>query len=78
MAKFYFTFGTDPLFPHSEKEFVEVEAGNRNEAGHKFSSVYPSRARSNLLNCAFVYREKEFNEIRNKYYSGRKPARTIN
>lgn len=77
MAKFYFTFGTDPLFPHVENEFVEVQAESRNEAYHKFLGVYPKRPGSNLLNCAFVYREQEFNKFRDKYYGGKKPVKTI-
>ncbi len=77
MARFYYTFGTDPLFPHGEKEFVTVEAESRGEADHKFLEVYPSRPGSHLLNCAFVYSEQEFDKFRDKYYSGKKPVRTI-
>lgn len=77
MARFYYTFGTDPMFPHGEKDYVVVEAENMNGADRKFLSVYPSRPGSNLLNCAFVYSEQEFNKFRDKYYCGRNPARTI-
>ncbi len=77
MARFYYTFGTDPQFPHGEKDYVVVEAENMNEADHKFMAAYPSRPGSNLLNCAFVYSEQEFNKFRDKYYRGRNPARTI-
>lgn len=77
MEKFYFTFGSDPLYPHGMDEFVEVEAEDMSEARKKFLSVYPPRPGRSFLNCAFVYSEKEFNGFRDKYYSGKKPARTI-
>lgn len=77
MARFYYTFGSDPQFPHGMDEFVEVEAGDMNNADRKFMAIYPPRPGSSLLNCAFVYDEMEFNKFRDKYYCGKEPARII-
>lgn len=78
MARFFYTFGTDSKFPHGERDYVVVVAENSKEADRKFKEVYPSRSGSNLLNCAFVYNEEQFDRLRDKYYMGIEPIRVIN
>jgi len=55
--KFYFTFGTDPQFPHYGG-WAEVFAANEDEARKKFRARHANR--SGFLNCAFVYSEAEW------------------
>lgn len=73
----FYTFGTDPRFPHGIEEYVEVHADTRNQADQKFKSRYPCREESNLLNCAWIYSEKEWERIYKEHYSGKRPARVI-
>lgn len=77
MKRFYYTFGTDPAFPHGAGEYVAVEAESEAEADQKFMEVYPPRPGSSLLNCAFVYAAEKFEAFRDKYYKGVEPARVI-
>lgn len=60
LPKFYFTFGTDRLFPY-QKGWVEVQAGNGDEALAIFNSHFPPRRPgSNTANCAFIYSQEQF------------------
>lgn len=58
---YYYTFGTDPLFPH-QNGWVEVIAASWPEAHSKFRAVYPDR-HPNVLNCAFFYEEDRWQKI---------------
>lgn len=73
----YFTFGTDPEYPHGFNEFVEVHADTESQADKKFMARYPCRPGSSLMNCAFVYNEEKWKEIYKKHYSGTRPAAVI-
>lgn len=73
---FYFTFGTNPQFPHGINEYVKVEARTMHEAEQIFRSVYPD-VHENCLNCAFVYTEDEFSQIKNVYYKDVEPVETL-
>ena len=53
--RFYFTFGTSPLFPY-QVGWVEVIADNYEQASNKFRTRFPDR-NDGLLNCAFSYSE---------------------
>ena len=77
MAKFYFTFGSDPEYPYGRNDYVEVEAKGLNEACCLFNLVHPPREGSDLLNCAFFYSEESFNKFREEYYPNRQPIETI-
>lgn len=58
---YYYTFGTDPLFPH-QNGWVEVIAASWPEAHSKFRAVYPDR-HLNVLNCAFFYEEDRWQKM---------------
>ena len=73
---FYFTFGTNPQFPHGINEYVKVEARTMHEAEQIYRSVYPD-VHENCLNCAFVYTEDEFAQIKDVYYKGVSPIETL-
>lgn len=60
MAKFYFTFGTNKVFPH-QGGWVEVEADSMNQAIDKFSHKYGHTKQGNGR-YSFCYPEKEFLE----------------
>lgn len=60
--KFYFTFGRDPQYPYGIDDYVVVEAKGYCEACSVFNIVHPPREGSNLINCAFIYSEKQFME----------------
>ena len=66
---FFFTFGTDPAYPYGFNDYVEVKANSLNEAAMLFNIVHPPRPGSELVNCAFMYTEKQFNEFRAKLYN---------
>lgn len=75
--RYFFTFGTDPKYPFGIEEYVEVHADDGNQASQKFMSRYPCREGSTLMNCAFVYGEKQWEKIYNEHYKGKPPARVI-
>lgn len=66
---FYFTFGTDPAYPYGINDYVEVKAHSLNEAAILFNAVHPPRPGSDLVNCAFMYTERQFNEFRAELYN---------
>ena len=76
MQKTYFTFGTDPLYPYHIGDYVVVEAENVNDACLLFNMVHPPR-HDDVVNCAFIYSERKFNEFRDKYYKDVEPAEII-
>ena len=77
MEKFYFTFGTDPLYPYGINDYVVVEADGVNEACCLFNMVHPQREGSDLVNCAFIYGEEQFYKNCAKYYPGMQPKEII-
>lgn len=77
MANFYFTFGTDRLFPYGINDYVMVQAATLDEACSLFKMAHPNRPGSDALNCAFFYSERSFNKFRDKFYKGRAPAEII-
>ena len=74
LQSFYYTFGTDPLFPHGIDEFVKVNAKDYAESIQKFKERYPNREGSSVINCAWIYTEKEWAKIYPEYYAGKAPA----
>ncbi len=78
MNKFFFTFGTDPLFPFSQNDYVVVIAPNIDEAQAIFDKHYPPRIPGlGLSNCAFIYTEGEFEKFRGQYYKGVAPIKVL-
>ncbi len=78
MKKTYFTFGSDPLFPFSQKDYVEVEAESMNQACDLFNLIHPPRKPGTCtVNCAFIYSEEKFEKIRNLHYRGVEPIEVI-
>ena len=75
--RYYFTFGTDPLFPFGIEEFVEVYAETADQAVAKFNAAYPHRPGSNLVNCAFIYNEAKWEPIWKENYHGKRPIVVI-
>lgn len=67
---FYFTYGTDPQFPHLYDQYVLIKATDEHEARETYRGIYPGRNGSDCLNCAFVYNQKEWEEEVHKYYEG--------
>lgn len=61
MDKFYFTFGSGGSQPYTGG-WVEIHADSKGEAIEKFNRAYPPRNMSTYVNCAFIYRQKEFEE----------------
>ena len=75
--RYYFTFGSDPLYPFGRNDYVVVDAESADQAGRLFQAVHPNRPYSNCLNCAFIYTEPEFNGFRDHYYHHVNPIETI-
>lgn len=64
---FYFTFGSNEQFPYPNSYLVVVAQSER-VARAIFQDKYPNRPGSNLLNCSFIYTQKEWDESVSKYY----------
>lgn len=77
--KFYFTFGSDPAYPHGIDDYVAILAKNRYEAQMAFKATYPNRPGSDCLNYAFDYTEGiwEKDDLCAKYYNNKPPIETI-
>ena len=60
LETFYFSFGSSEHFPFQMPGWVEVRAKNRMEACDMYSSHHPRR--DGLLNCAFVYNQREWQQ----------------
>ena len=76
MQNFYFTFGSDPLYPYGRKDYVVVEADSLTIACQLFNLVHQPR-HGDVLNCAFIYTEKQFNKFRDEYYRDVMPVEVI-
>lgn len=59
MEKYYFSFGTDPLYPFCSG-YIIIEAPNGKAAREIFRAYFPNRPNSSAINCAFVYNEEQF------------------
>ena len=77
LKNYYFTFGSDPLYPYGAKDYVIVKAGAFSEALEKYKACHPNRPGSSAINCAFCYPEEEFSRFRDRYYKGVEPAEII-
>lgn len=58
MKNFYYTFGSDPIFPY-RNGWVVVRAASWEEAHQKFRARFPDR-HENTLNCSFFYDEEQW------------------
>lgn len=76
MNKYYFTFGTAEHFPFKAKEYLVVCASSMNEAAKIFRTNYPDHT-PGLLNCAFVYDEKQFEPIKEKIFYSGEPVKVL-
>ena len=57
---YYYTFGTDPKYPHY-RGWVEVYASSWEEAHEKFRIRFPDRpGHEGTINCAFFYDQKSW------------------
>lgn len=65
--KFIFTFGSAEQFPFHLGEYIVIEARNEKEARDMFKVLYPNPRNKDTLNCAFVYENAEFEELRKTY-----------
>ena len=61
MKKFYYSFGTDDMFP-LKKGWIIMYANTRLEADRKFRILFPAR-HDGILNCSFVYNEARWAEM---------------
>ena len=77
LQNFYFTFGSDPLYPYGAKDSVLVRAESLTEALEKYKARHPNRPGSSAINCAFWYSEEELARFRDRYYKGVEPAEII-
>ncbi len=74
---FYFTFGTDPLFPYGYHDYVLIMCSNEGEACKLFNALHPKRTGSNVMNCAFMYNEAQWEKGVKQHYVGRDPIEQI-
>lgn len=69
MPRWFFTFGSDPLYPF-QGGWVEIEAPTLTQAIKVFQAYWPDRT-PGLVNCAFMYSEEDFSET--DMYKGKFP-----
>ena len=62
MQTYYFTFGISPDFPYQDG-WIEIQAPTMGQAMITFSKKYP-HPKHNVLNCAFIYDERQFRATR--------------
>ena len=74
MQNYYFTFGSDRRFPFGMNEYVIVRAESLTKACELFKAVWPPRPGSTLVNCAGIYDQDQWNQIKPKYYRGCDPS----
>lgn len=74
LKKFYFTFGSSEGYPSKCRNgYVVIKAADEASAVKTFRRHYPDRI-PGVVNCAFWYNEKRWNEICARYYVGVEPA----
>lgn len=61
MEKFYFSFGSDDLFPYHDG-YIVVEAPSFDDACRWFLDTFPGRD-AEVLNCSFVYEQGAWERI---------------
>lgn len=76
MTKFYFTFGSNPMFPFSRDEYVVIEADCMRKAVDIFNAVWQKRPGSNLINCSDIYDEEQWKETE-QFYRDQEPSSYI-
>lgn len=64
--KYYFTFGSHEQFPY-QNTYLTVEAPSRALAIKEYRKHYPDVNRD-IVNCAFIYNEQEWQERTYQYY----------
>ena len=74
MQNFYFTFGSNELFPY-QNGYLIVIAENLNEAILAFRKKHKDRS-SGYVNCSFFYSEDEWEKIK-VHYGGQAPKEII-
>ena len=74
---FYALFGSDPLYPFAETEYVVIEAQDKEQAYRLFQLVHPNRPGTRAVNCAAIYSAEQFTPIQIQYYKGRAPVEII-
>ncbi len=57
---YYFTYGTDKRYPY-QLGWTRVVAPSYEAAIAAFKAYHPNRDGSNLINCASIYTENQFN-----------------
>lgn len=73
---FYFTFGSAAHFPFSQNEFIMIQAANETIAHNEFRKHYKDYTEG-VANYAFLYNQKEWNQIYPKHYAGKEPSERI-
>lgn len=74
---FYFTFGTDPLFPYGYHDYVLIRCRDESDACRLFNARFPKRPGHNVMNCAFMYNEAQWEKSVKQHYADREPAESI-
>lgn len=77
MQNFYFTFGTDPQYPYGINDYVLIRCPDAGTACKLFNAIHPKRPTHNVMNCAFMYNETQWEMGVKKHYTGREPVETI-
>lgn len=79
LRRYYFTFGSNKIFPYGPDDYVEVKVMNCKEACEKYMEfyTYPFKPDHKILNCQWIYEQEEWPKLYEEHYKGRKPVETI-
>jgi len=71
MNKYYYTFGSDKMFPF-QNGWIVIKADSWKSAHEIFMKHFPCRNGGNTLNCAFFYDEKQWENLHTENWNGYK------
>lgn len=74
--KYYFTFGSAEQFPYGRDDYVLVIGTDYQDCMTAYRTKHPD-VDEGILNCAFYYKETEWEKIEPEYYAGVSPAEVI-
>lgn len=74
---FYFTFGSDPAYPYGRDDYVKITCADEGTACKLFNALHPKRPGHNVMNCAFMYNQIQWDSEVKQWYEGREPIQEV-
>lgn len=78
MKKMYFTFGSDPRYPHGRGDYMVVMGQTQKDCIDTYQKKYPPRdPESHIINCADYYNQAQWDKLKNDYFKGVEPKEVL-